>query len=62
MTYPRYKCPVCGEEMERDIALFMEHAHVHLLQEIERLHPELASEDGTTDMAERYLQQHLVTQ
>lgn len=46
--------------MERDVALFMDHAHTHVLQEIKRLHPELVSVDGNSEMAEQYLQEHLV--
>jgi len=60
MTYPRYKCPVCGDEMERDASIFMNHAHVHILEEIVRKHPELGSSDGTSDKAEKYLHDQLV--
>jgi len=57
--YKTYHCPVCGQSVVRDLTIFMNHAHHHVLDEITRLHPEVVSVDGGSIGAETYYQQHM---
>ena len=41
-----YTCPTCGEKMERDLSLFMDHTDRHIIDEVKRLHPKWITEDG----------------
>lgn len=39
--YTHYHCPVCGEEMERDLSLFLTHTKEHILNLLRENYPEL---------------------
>ena len=41
-----YHCPLCGRKMERNLALFLGHAEVHVMDQIKKEHPEWVAEDG----------------
>ena len=41
-----YTCPTCGEKMERDLSLFMDHTDRHIIDEVKRLHPNWITPDG----------------
>ena len=60
MNFTKYKCPVCRNEMDRDLMAFMNHVHQHILDEIKKLHPELVSSNGECVKCEQYYQEQLV--
>ena len=41
-----YTCPTCGEKMERDLSLFMDHTNRHIIDEVKRLHPNWITDEG----------------
>ena len=41
-----YTCPTCGEKMERDLSLFMDHTDKHIVDEVKKLHPAWITDDG----------------
>ena len=41
-----YTCPTCGEKMERDLSLFMDHTDKHIVDEVKKLHPNWLTADG----------------
>ncbi len=41
-----YTCPTCGEKMERDLTLFMDHTDAHIVEEVKKLHPTWITDDG----------------
>lgn len=41
-----YRCPICGEEMERDLILFLGHADEHIVEAVKKKHPEWVDQDG----------------
>ena len=41
-----YTCPTCGETMERDLSLFMDHTDKHIVEEVKKLHPNWITEEG----------------
>lgn len=41
-----YTCPTCGEKMERDLLLFIEHTDQHVVEEIKKRHPSWITKDG----------------
>ena len=41
-----YTCPTCGEKMERDLSLFMDHTDKHIVDEVKKMHPSWVTEDG----------------
>ena len=40
MNYTRYQCPVCSEEMTRDITIFLEHTNQHIYDVFKENHEE----------------------
>ena len=41
-----YNCPTCGEKMERDLLLFTRHTDGHVVEALQKLHPEWITEEG----------------
>jgi hypothetical protein len=41
-----YVCPTCGEKMERDLSLFMDHTDKHIVEEVKKAHPAWVTPDG----------------
>ncbi len=41
-----YVCPTCGERMERDLLLFMQHTDAHILELLKKSHPDWITHDG----------------
>ena len=44
-----YTCPTCGEKMERDLSLFIDHTDIHIVDEVKKLHPAWVTDDGFCD-------------
>ena len=59
MNYTRYKCPVCSEEMTREITTFLDHTNQHIFDVVKGDHPEWVSEDKSCETCEDYYQQQL---
>lgn len=51
-----YRCPVCAEEMLRDLILFLDHTHQHIIDEIKKSHPDWAASDGACRKCIEYFQ------
>lgn len=49
-----YKCPLCKTEMERDVALFLDHTNQHIIEKIKEKHPDWAASDGTCQKCRDY--------
>lgn len=41
-----YICPVCKEEMEHDLMVFLKHTDHHIIETILKEHPQWAHQDG----------------
>ncbi len=41
-----YTCPTCGEKMERDLSLFMEHTDKHIVDEVRKQNPAWVTKEG----------------
>lgn len=41
-----YKCPTCGERIERNLLLFIKHTDQHILEEIKKKNPQWVTKDG----------------
>ncbi len=41
-----YRCPICQETMEHDLARFLSHTDQHILDVIQKRHPEWAGKSG----------------
>jgi len=59
MNYTRYQCPVCSEEMTRDLTTLLEHTDQHIYDVDKRSHPDWVSKDGSCDTCEDDYQQQL---
>ena len=46
METATYQCPMCGNKMERDLVLFLDHANQHIIDKIKESHPEWVAQDG----------------
>jgi len=57
--YATYRCPVCCNEMARELSLFLTHVNQHIIDEIKRSHPEWVSSDGTCDNCQSYYREQL---
>ena len=55
MDYNHYQCPVCREHMQRDIRLFLDHTHRHILDVLREGHPEWSSSKDSYEPYERYM-------
>ena len=42
-----YRCPLCGNQMKRDLILFLDHTNQHVIDRIKQNHPEWVESDGT---------------
>jgi hypothetical protein len=41
-----YTCPTCGEKMERNLSLFMEHTDKHIVAEVQKKNPAWITKEG----------------
>ena len=41
-----YRCPLCGHQMDRNLVLFLDHTHQHIIDKIKEQHPEWVASDG----------------
>ena len=41
-----YTCPTCGEKMERDLSLFMDHTEKHIVEEVQKKNPAWVTKEG----------------
>ncbi len=46
-THRTYTCPTCGETMERDLMVFLQHTDHHLIDAIKEDNPDWVEDDGT---------------
>ena len=44
---PPYICPICHKEIQRDLTIFLEHGDDHIVEAIQKRHPEWKADDGT---------------
>jgi len=42
-----YQCPICGEPIDKDIAVYIDHTEQHIVDEIKKDHPNWGGQDGT---------------
>jgi len=54
-----YKCPLCGKAVARDAALFLDHTHQHVIDEIKKGHPDWVESDGTCEPCAEYFEKQL---
>ena len=53
---PPYTCPVCQNEVPRDLIVFLDHTNQHIFDEIEKIHPEWTDEKGVCKKCAEYYQ------
>lgn len=41
-----YKCGVCGQHVENDLLIYIDHTEAHIVDEIRAVHPTWAGKDG----------------
>ena len=41
-----YTCPTCGEKMERDLSLFIDHTDKHIVAELQKNNPAWVTKEG----------------
>lgn len=41
-----YTCPTCGNKMERDLLLFINHTDAHVVEELKKTHPNWITDEG----------------
>lgn len=41
-----YKCSVCGEVLEHDLLVYMDHTEQHIVDEIKAKHPDWEEKNG----------------
>lgn len=41
-----YQCPLCKIQMERDLVKFLDHTNQHIIDSIQKKHPEWQTQDG----------------
>lgn len=54
-----YQCPICGEKISRDLALFLDHGNQHVIDSIRKAHPEWDRGDGVCAQCVDYYQKVL---
>lgn len=54
LTTPYYQCPLCSRKMERNLILFLDHTHQHVIDRIKDAHPEWVASDGICKPCEDY--------
>lgn len=43
----KYICPICKEEIPRELETIIEHTDIHIVDAIKKKHPKWAAKDGT---------------
>lgn len=59
---PHYKCPVCSEEIERDLALFLDHGQQHVMDSIQKAHPEWSEQKGVCGKCVNFYEKAMETE
>lgn len=42
-----YTCPTCGETVERDLLVFLQHTDKHVIDAMKKERPDWVEDDGT---------------
>lgn len=58
-TAAHYNCPICGSKTPRDLAVYLDHANTHIIDEIKKKHPQWVADDGTCTPCMNYYKQQL---
>lgn len=51
-----YQCPLCGQKMARDLTLFLDHTQQHIIDQIQKGHPEWKTGEGICQPCVEYYQ------
>lgn len=54
-----YQCPLCGNRMERDLVLYLDHTEQHVIEQIKKEHPEWVEADGVCRPCSEYYRRQL---
>ena len=54
-----YTCPVCGDEMPRELIRFLDHTNGHIIDTIKSKHPEWVGKHGICEKCLEYYQKQL---
>ncbi len=54
-----YQCPMCGNAMERNLVLFLDHTQQHVIDKIKEEHPDWVESDGVCRPCADYYQKQL---
>ncbi len=49
-----YKCPVCGEQIKRDLTAYIDHTEKHIIDEIKGNHPDWVEKNGLCHKCLKY--------
>lgn len=54
-----YRCPVCGEKVERELLKITSHQDQHIVEEIKKDHPDWIEGDGLCKKCYQYYKDQL---
>lgn len=54
-----YQCPVCHQKIRRDLILFLNHAKLHIVEEIKKQHPEWIETSGVCKRCVDYYEEQI---
>ena len=49
-----YQCPVCDNEIPRDLIIFLNHTNEHIIEAIKKQNPEWVASDGLCNRCVEY--------
>ena len=53
-----YTCPVCGEKVDRDLSMFLDHTNMHIIEKLKETHPDWVTGDGCCQKCYEYLEKN----
>ena len=54
-----YQCPICGEQIDDDIAVYIDHTEQHIANEIKKEHPDWCNSDGSCPRCVEYYRRQI---
>ena len=54
-----YVCPLCKQQVARDLVLFLDHTNQHIIERIQEAHPEWVAKDGGCQPCVEYYRKQL---
>ena len=55
----KYKCGLCGQEIDDDLGAFVHHGEKHIVDQIKKQHPEWTADNGCCPKCLEYYKKEL---